>query len=475
MSVSTIPGPHETPIVGSLFKMADDPIEFMGDLVARFGPMVRFSLLGRPMVLIADPALAQKVLVEYADVILKGERDRDILAKFTGINLLTDEGAPHRKRRKLMAPAFHYKRVQDYGAIMTRYTAEQIAPWRDGDRRDMSEEMMQLTMFIVSKTLFDVDRADLSGWAGKVDHAVELLQKVMDEDFAGFDLFPEWVPTRRHRERKESKSILGETISRILAKRRSEAVNGELPDHGDLLSMILAARDEHGQPLDDENVRSELLGVFLAGHETTSNALSWMWYLLAKHPDIEAKLHGEIDQVLGGRLPVMADLPQLRYTLQVVKESIRLYPPAWALFGREPSEDVELGGHRIAKGTHIIISPYFIHRRAESFPDPERFDPDRFTPEREAQLPKYAYMPFAAGPHVCIGNQFALMEAQLLTATIAQRFTMRLAPDAQVAMSPRVTLGLTHGLPMLLRERRPAGDQFAKPAATPMAPELAPA
>jgi cytochrome P450 len=302
---------------------------------------------------------------------------------------------------------------------------------------------------------------------------VELLQKVVDEDFAGFDFFPEWVPTRKHRERKESKSILGETISRILAKRRAEAVNGELADHGDLLSMILAARDENNQPLDDENVRSELLAVFLAGHETTSNALSWMWYLLAKHPDVEAKLHGEIDQVLEGRLPTMADLPHLRYTLQVVKESIRLYPPAWALFGREPSEDVDLGGYRIEKGTHIIISPYFIHRRAESFPDPERFDPERFTPEREAQLPKYAYMPFAAGPHVCIGNQFALMEAQLLTATIAQRFTLRLAPDAQVAMNPRVTLGLTHGLPMVIRERRLAGDQSAKPAATPMETELA--
>ena len=317
---------------------------------------------------------------------------------------------------------------------------------------------MQLTMFIVSKTLFDVDRADLSGWAGKVGHAVELLQKVVDEDFAGFDLFPEWVPTRKHRERKESKGILGETISRILAKRRSEAINGELPDHGDLLSMILAARDENGLPLDDENVRSELLAVFLAGHETTSNTLSWMWHLLAQHPEAEARLHAEIDQVLDGRLPTMADLPQLRYTLQVVKESMRLYPPAWALFGREPSEDVELGGHRIEKGTHIIIAPYFIHRRADNFSDPERFDPDRFTPEREAQLPKYAYMPFAAGPHVCIGNQFALMEAQLLTATIAQRFTMRLAPGARVAMNPRVTLGLTHGLPMIISERRPAGD-----------------
>ena len=228
------------------------------------------------------------------------------------------------------------------------------------------------------------------------------------------------------------------------------------PDRGDLLSMLMLARDEEGAGLTIQGLHDELITIFVAGHETTSNALAWTWYALSLNPAVEAALHAELDRLLGGHAPTLHDLPNLPYTAQVFKETLRLYPSAWALSGRMADPDTTLGGYAVAKNTIVFASPYVMHRQARFYPDPDRYDPDRFTPEREAALPKYAWFPFGGGPHVCIGNSFATMEGQLLLAAIAQRYRFELMPEPPVIANPLITLGMKDGVHMRLVARRPA-------------------
>ena len=245
-------------------------------------------------------------------------------------------------------------------------------------------------------------------------------------------------------------------MAQIIAERRQAAVDGQIADTGDLLSMLMLSVDEEGDFMDDRQLQDEVATLFAAGHETTSNALSWAWYLLAQHPRVEAKLHAELDTVLAGRQPSLADLPNLPYTLQVVKEAMRLYPPAWILNGRIALEDVQLNGYTVPKGSIIFISPYVMHHLADYFDEPETFKPERFTPQFEKSLPKYAYMPFGGGARVCIGNAFAMMEAQLVLATIAQRFSLELTNNKPVAYKAQITLTPADGIKMRVVERETA-------------------
>jgi cytochrome P450 len=403
--------------------------------------------------MVNNPDYIREVLVTKADSFPKAERDITILSKFLGNGLLTSEGDFHKKQRKLAQPVFHRQRIQSYAETMVAYTNQVVGNWRDGESRQICDEMMSLTMFIVAKTLFDADMDDMAGEVETIGQAIEDLQAISNAEYRTFIILPEWVPTRNNRLRKKGRAVMYGIIDRLIAERRATAVNGRIADTGDLLSMLLLAQDEDGRTMTDNQVRDELVTLFAAGHETTSNALAWSWYLLSQHPDVEARLHREVDEVLNGRLPTLQDLPQLPYTEMVLKESMRLYPPAWTLNTRQAVEDTAVGDYLIPKDRLIFVSPYVMHRRPEFFPDPERFDPERFTPGNEKELPRYAYVPFGAGPRVCIGNSFAMMEAHLILATIAQRFRLELDPAQEIELNPLITLSPKYGLKMRVIKR----------------------
>ncbi|MGB1286828.1 MAG: cytochrome P450, partial [Aggregatilineales bacterium] len=295
------------------------------------------------------------------------------------------------------------------------YTVDMLSTWQDGVTLDVNEEMMRLTLLIVAKTLFD---ADATADANRV---AEVLDVIMEASNA-VDFLPNWIPTRAHLEQKRALNDLDDIVYGYINDRRA---SGE--DKGDLLSMLLMAEDEDGERMTDKQVRDEAVTLYLAGHETTSNAMTWTWYLLQQNPDAEAQLHAELDTVLQGRTPTMADLRNLPYTEMVIKESMRLLPPVFGV-GRTAIADVDIDGYTIPAGSGVVLHFYRTHRHEEFWENPEKFDPQRFNPENEKSIPRYAYMPFSSGPRVCIGNSFAMMEAELLLATIAQQYTLRRMP-----------------------------------------------
>jgi cytochrome P450 len=362
----------------------------------------------------------------------------------------------HRRQRRLIQPVFHMGRIQSYADVMVDYTDRLMRDWQAGSIRDLSEEMMTLTMYIVSKTLYGADMESMSAIAHEVGGAIEVMQEVTDQEFNLPFPLPEWLPVRLNRRRKAARSIVYGTMERMIAARQANGV----VDTGDLLSLLLLAEYEDGTRMSPQQVRDELVTLFMAGHETTSNALTWTWYLLSQHPAVEARLHAELDRVLGGRLPTLNDLRDLPYTLQVIKEAMRLYPPAWTLNVRQANADTTLGPFRLNKGDQVFISPYVMQRHSAYWDDPLAFRPERFEPEQEKALPRYAYMPFGGGPRVCIGNSFAMMEAHLIVATMAQRFGFALKPGHPVELNPQITLSAKHGMLMRLTERRPS-DRFA--------------
>ena len=453
MTQKPVPGPKRAFPFGSAFDFAGNPPHFLNRLADEYGDIVRFYFFGRSLYMVNNPDYIREVLVTKADSFPKAERDITILSKFLGNGLLTSEGDFHKKQRKLAQPVFHRQRIQSYAETMVAYTNQVVGNWRDGESRQICDEMMSLTMFIVAKTLFDADMDDMAGEVETIGQAIEDLQAISNAEYRTFIILPEWVPTRNNRLRKKGRAVMYGIIDRLIAERRATAVNGRIADTGDLLSMLLLAQDEDGRTMTDNQVRDELVTLFAAGHETTSNALAWSWYLLSQHPDVEARLHREVDEVLNGRLPTLQDLPQLPYTEMVLKESMRLYPPAWTLNTRQAVEDTAVGDYLIPKDRLIFVSPYVMHRRPEFFPDPERFDPERFTPGNEKELPRYAYVPFGAGPRVCIGNSFAMMEAHLILATIAQRFRLELDPAQEIELNPLITLSPKYGLKMRVIKR----------------------
>jgi cytochrome P450 len=456
MVVKRPPGPKGHFLLGSLREFGADPPGFLLQLAQNYGGMTHFQLLHYHTYLLADSDYVREVLVTQADKFEKAALDRQILGQFLGNGLVTSEGAFHARQRRLAQPAFHMKRIRAYADVMVEYTDHLLADWQDGQRRDVAEDMMRLTMHIVSRTLFDADAVtETEDTAVTVGRAIHDLQAVSNGDYRRGFMLPSWLPTAGNRKRQRAIADYSRTIERIIAERRATAVHGEIADNGDLLSMLMLARDEDGGFMDDRQLGDEVATLFAAGHETTSNALSWTWYLLSQNLNAEAKLHEELDGVLHGRTPTLDDLPQLPYTLQVIKEAMRLYPPAWILNGRTPLTDVEIGGYTIPQGNTIFIAPYVMHRLPYHFPNPEQFSPERWTPEMEKALPKYAYMPFGGGPRVCIGNSFAMMEAQLILATMAQRYRLRLVEGTAVQPDALITMSPAGGLPMIVEARQP--------------------
>ena len=426
--------------------MGRDPLAFLTNLRATYGDLARVPLGAETLYLFSHPDLVRDVLVTNHKNFHKGrglERAKNLL----GEGLLTSEGDYHLRQRRLAQPAFHRQRVSAYGATMSAYAATRRERWRAGTEIDVHQEMMALTLAIVGKTLFDAD----------VEHEADEIGAALATTFESFN-FGFFLPFGELLERlplpatlrfKKARARLDATIYRMIDERRRAPV-----DRGDLLSMLLLAQDTEGDGtgMSDLQLRDEAMTIFLAGHETTANALTWTLYLLSQNPDVEQRVHAELDAALGRRLPSADDLAALPYTRMVLAESMRLYPPAW-IVGRRAMGPFEANGYTIPARSIVLLSQYVMHRDERWFPEPDRFDPDRFLPERQAERPKFAYFPFGGGPRVCIGEQFAWMEGIILLATIVQRWKLRLVPDHPVALQPIITLRPKHGMRMIVESR----------------------
>jgi cytochrome P450 len=427
-----------------------DQLGWLRNLADRHGDVVRLKLLGRPWFLVSHPDDIEAVLVKHARAVGRDDY-AEILQRALGLGLLTSDGDLWKRQRRIMAQAFVPKRIQGYAETMTRVTQASIAGWRHGEVRNLHAEMSRVTMEVVAEVLFGTG-------VGEADTAtVAASMEVINEFFANSPeailKLPKWVPTPRNRRMTRAVASIDELMFRIIARRR----DGEARD--DLLGALLAARDDDGGGMSDKQLRDEAITLFLAGHETTALTLAHTLFLLSRHPDIERRLHAELTEVLGGRAPTAADVKALPFTERVLKESMRLYPPAWVT-GREALEDLEIGGHPVPRGAQILLSQWVVHHDPRWFPNPEGFDPDRWLPERARNLPRFAYFPFGGGPRVCIGNHFATMEATLVLAVIMQRWQIELLPGQRLDLAPSVTLRQKGpGLQVRLAERAARADR----------------
>ena len=439
------PGPRR-PLLGALISPGRDPLKLFTRFAATYGDVVHFRLGSERVYFINHPQHIRDVLVTHQRNFTKS-RGLERAKKLLGEGLLTSEGAAHLRQRRLLQPAFHRDRIAAYAGVMVEHGDRLQSRWQDGATLDVSREMMRVTLSIVGKTLFDTDVES------KADHVGVAVTEVLETFW--FNLLPfqsliDRLPIPVLRRARAARARLDALIYSMIAERRAGGA-----DRGDLLSMLIAAQDEEadgGKGLTDLQVRDEAMTLLLAGHETTANALSWTWYLLSQSPDVAAQLHAEIDRVLGGRRPTLADVANLPFIERVVAESMRLYPPAW-MVGRRAIAEYVIGDYTVPPRAMIIMSPYVMQRDARFFADPERFFPDRWTPEFKAALPKFAYFPFGGGARQCIGEQFAWMELVLLVATIAQRWQLTLVPGHPVVPQPLVTLRAKHRMKMVARKR----------------------
>ncbi|MBO8170285.1 MAG: cytochrome P450 [Bacillaceae bacterium] len=447
MQTVKIPGPKGFPITGNLFRFRNEPLAFLTESAHKYGDMVRIRLgPTRHVYLINHPDYIKEVLVDKKDAFRKS-LGLQIAKKFLGEGLLTSEGKEHMRQRRLMQPAFKPDRISQYADTMAEYGEKLADSWQDGEQRNITRDMMDVTLRIIVRTMFSIDMKQDPHDIGK---ALEVgLKYIIDKTRTLIDI-PDRIPTRRNRQFKRAGQTLNQAIYTILEERRQ---NGP-QDNGDLLSMLMNARDEKsGTGLTDELIRDQVMTIFLAGHETTANTLSWTWYLLSQHPEVEQKFHVELDRVLGNRLPTADDVSRLTYTRQVIQESMRLYPAAW-IIGREALREVEIGGHSFDKGDTLLMSQYVMHRNPKYYEQPDRFMPERFAGDLLEKNPPFAYFPFGGGPRVCIGNHFALLESTLLLAVIGQKFKLRLIDNHHpVEPEPLITLRPKNGLYMKVLKR----------------------
>lgn len=446
------------PVIGCLPEFVKSPINFFSRMANENEELIEFNFAGMNVVLITDGDLAHQILVKEIRNFRKSDRDALIMGRVLGRGLVTNSDYSHHKtQRKLIQPGFHFRRIQSYATTMGDYTSLFIQNWQTG-QRDISNDMFKLTMYIVCKTLFNMDMHTMSQESDKIGHTMKTVQDSIDHQFNQMIDFPNWVPTPSNLKLNKARKVLNTTMSKMIDARRAESsafMNPDIePKHLDMLSMLLDARYEDGSSMDDQLVMDELITLFVAGHETTSNALSWAIHLLSFHPEIQDKLQDELDSVLQDRDARFEDLDKLTYTEMVIKESMRLLPPAWILNARQANQDIQLGPYLFPKDKVVFISPYANHRNPKYFDNPEQFDPGRFSTEREKAIPKHAYMPFGTGPRVCIGQSFAMMEAKLILATILNRFSVKADPEQKFEPQAQITLSNKGGMKVYLQKRK---------------------
>jgi cytochrome P450 len=443
-------GPKNPPIVGHLYAFRSNPLSFLIKAAREYGDLVYFKVAKQNMYLVNHPDYVREILVTNQNNFMKSralQRSKMLL----GEGLLTSEGQYHLRQRRLVQPAFHRERLAGDAAAMSETAVRVRDRWQAGSSMDVSVEMAKLTLSVVAKTLFS---ADVESEASEIGQAMTAVLQMFRFLLLPFSEQLSKLPLPSIRRFEKARAKLDATIYGLIRERRKSGV-----DTGDLLSMLLLSQDAEKNDeekdsvgMSDKQVRDEALTLFLAGHETTANALTWTWYLLSQNPEVERRLHAEIDAVLGGRAPMLADVGELRYTEMVLAEALRLYPPAWAI-GRMAKGDFELDGVEIAAGSICILSPYLVQRDARWFPDPEKFDPERWTTEARDSRPKFAYYPFGGGARVCIGERFAWMEGVIVLAAIAQKWRLRLVPGQRVEPLPLITLRVKNGLGMVAEPR----------------------
>jgi cytochrome P450 len=445
VAVHLPPGPKPLVSIATLLFLRRDPLSFFLNMARDYGDLVYFKLGQQQFFLVSHPDHIQDVLVTHNKNFMKGQ-GLQLAKALLGEGLLTSEGDFHRRQRRLSQPAFHRQRIAGYAATMVEYAARMRDEWREGEVRDLAREMTRLTLAITGQTLF---ASDVESEADEISQALTQAMSMFNRFTLPFGPLLAKLPMPANKRFKLARERLDATIYRLIDERRR---SGE--DCGDLLSMLIQARDEEGDGtgMTDLQLRDEAMTIFLAGHETTANALTWTWYLISQHPEVEERFFSEVDEVLNGRLPAAEDYSRLAYTQMIFAEAMRLYPPAYVI-GRRALNDYQINGYHIPARSIVVMSQYIVHHSERYFPDPFRFDPERWTPEARDSRPKFSYFPFGGGPRVCIGEQFAWMEGVLIMATVAQRWKMRLAPGHPVELRPLVTLRPRYGMKMTLESR----------------------
>ncbi len=442
-------GPRGSLIFGSLLDMyRRGMLTFYLDGWQQYGEIVRLRMGPLIQHLLVRPEYIRHVLATNWKNYCKGIGFRK-LKRYLGNGLFVSEGTLWQRQRRLMQPFFCQRAVTGLAGLMVDATETMLHRWQApadcGAALEIGAEMMRLTTSIIARAMFGFD---LDGQAEEAGRAFNFVLEFMGARSLSPVDVPLFIPTRQNRRFKQALHTINTFVDAIIANRRAD------PDaSSDLLAMLLRVRDEEsGQGMTDQQVREEMMTIFFAGHETTALALTWTWYLLSQHPEVEERLHEELDCTLGGRPPTVADVPKLPYTLMVLQESMRLYPPVW-IFVRDAIGADVIGGYHIPAKSMIVLSPYLVHRHPEFWPDPEKFDPERFTAPRCAARADYAYFPFGGGPRHCIGSHLALLETQLVLATVAQRYRLRLVPGHRVEPRMAGTLHPSHGMRMTLHPR----------------------
>lgn len=441
-NVKQPPGPPGWLPLRTISNLYRSPLTTLQSLAREYGDLVVFRIGRQPVYLLNHPDLVEAILVTNSYLASK-RLGNNLLRRLLGGGLITSQDEEHLQQRRLLQPLFHRRYLAGFGDLMVDCTRQVRDRWQDGETLDIFEEMSDLTLAIVGRTLFSAEfepeaediRQALAVILGRVHIATLIFGELADR-------LPLPMAGRTHR----AVEHLNASIYRVIAERRIQQ-----NERGDLLSLLLTAEDERGK-LSDTQVRDQAMSIFLAGFETMAVALTWTWYLLAQHPEVEARFLEEINHVLVGRLPVADDLPNLPYTRQVLSEALRLYPPVWA-HGRRLAAACRVGAWDLPAGSFVIINHWLLHHDPRFHIDPERFDPDRWAGNSTASRPRLAFAPFSAGPRQCIGEGYAWMEGVLVMATLAQQWQLRLAPGQRVEMQQILTLRPRSGLPMALHRR----------------------
>ena len=427
------------------FKIGNPILLF--EYLDKFGRAAHYRVLLHDVVVLREPSDIQEVLIEKAASFGK-DRTQKRMKILLGEGLITSDGETHKRGRRIAAPAFHRQRIQHYAGQIVEHAEKLSAAWKPGQALDVAAEMMRLALQITALTLFDTEvTPEIPVINEEVNVVMDLYNFLVALPRAEMLLNSPLPGMRRFR---KAKARLDEVVDGMIEARRAESAGpGKLEQRGDLLSMLLAARDEgvegDRRGLTANELRDQVLTLFLAGYETVANALTWTWLLLGQNPEAEERLHAELGAVLAGRSPGLDDVPRLEYTTMVLTESMRLFPPAWAM-GREALEDVSIGPYRLRQGTMVFFSQYIVHRDPRWFADPLAFRPERHTKESKAARPRFAYFPFGGGGRQCIGESFAWMEATLVLATIAQRWRIQIEPSQQIELQPKITLRPKNGV-----------------------------
>lgn len=440
------PGPRGLPILGLALDVRRDPLGTLTRLAREYGDIVCLPVMGQNRILLNHPDFVQQALLIQHSKFHKSELTKQAVGPMLGQGLLISEGEFWRRQRRLAQPAFHRNRVNEYAPAMIGTANSRIRGWRDGETRDVAAEMMAIALDVAVRTLFGTT---LPNEAERVGHATTFLMRYSLSRARAPLRIPRRWPTPKNRRATREYEFLDSLVYRIIDERHEQH---DASQRADLLSLLMAALDEDGTHMTPKQLRDETMTLFIAGHETTALLLAWTWYLLGENPAAEKSLHEELQSVLAGRAPESADLPKLPYLHAVMKETLRLYPPAY-LMARTSIAPVTIGGYELAPGSTFICSQWVMHRDPRYFDESLMFRPERWLDGLESRLPPGAYYPFGDGPRRCIGQGFAVLEAALVIACIAQRFQFRLVPGHRVVPEPLITLRPRHGISMVLHSR----------------------